>query len=129
MMGSAFGVTSPVKTFARTLYLEAHLKPGQTLVLPEEERALYVAGGSLSAAGTRIPEHSMAVLAQQKGIVVRAEQESRIALIGGESLGHRYIEWNFVSSRKERIEQAKQDWKDGRFPKVPRDEVEFIPLP
>jgi redox-sensitive bicupin YhaK (pirin superfamily) len=56
-------------------------------------------------------------------------EESRIAIIGGEKMGRRYIEWNFVSSRQERIEQAKQDWKAGRFPKVPGDEDEFIPLP
>ena len=60
---------------------------------------------------------------------VQAQATARVAIIGGEPLGHRYLEWNFVSSRKERIEQAKQDWREGRFPKVPGDEIEFIPLP
>lgn len=130
MMGTAYGVTSPVRTFADTLYVEAHLAPGQTLALPEaEERAVYVAKGSLMAQTTAIPEHAMAVFTAGNGVVLEATEETRIAIIGGESLGKRYIEWNFVSSRKERIEQAKQDWQAGRFPKVPGDEHDFIPLP
>jgi len=130
MMGSAYGVTSPVKTFAETLYVEAHLQPGQSITLPDtEERAVYVASGSLETQGAPIPEHAMAVLSDEQGIVLEATTESRIALIGGEHLGKRYIEWNFVSSRKERIESAKADWKAGRFPKVAGDEKEFIPLP
>ena len=71
----------------------------------------------------------MAVFSNLEGITVGATTESRIAVIGGEKLGKRYIEWNFVSSRKTRIEEAKEDWKAGRFPKVPGDEEEFIPLP
>ncbi|KFX69724.1 pirin [Pseudomonas taeanensis MS-3] len=130
LIGAAYGVTSPVKEFAETLYVEAHMQAGQTLILPdEEERAVYVAQGSLKARDMLIPEHSMAVFAQEPGIILEAVEESRIAIIGGEKMGRRYIEWNFVSSRQERIEQAKQDWKAGRFPKVPGDEDEFIPLP
>ena len=130
MMGSAYGVTSPVRVFAETVYVEAHLQPGQTLVLPDaEERALYVAQGALEAQGVEVPEHALAVLSDVPGVVVRAVVESRIALIGGERLGKRHIDWNFVSSRKERIEAARRDWREGRFPKVPGDEVEFIPLP
>lgn len=130
MMGTAFGLTSPVRTFARTLYVEAHLQPGQTLALPEAEaRAVYVAQGSLTAGGTAIPEHAMAVFTDAAGVVLEATAESRIAIIGGEQLGPRFIDWNFVSSRKARIEAAKDDWRAGRFPKVPGDEVEFIPLP
>lgn len=130
MMGSAFGVTSPVKLFADTLYVEAWLQPGQRLTLPDaEERAVYVASGELQAASTRIPEFSMAVFSAGEGVVVEATRETRLALIGGERFNRRFIEWNFVSSRRERIEQAKQDWKDGRYPKVPGDEEEFIPLP
>lgn len=130
MMGTAFGVTSPVKTFAETLYVEAHLQPGQSVALPDaKECAIYVAGGCLSVAGMTIPEHNMAVFAEDKATVLHATENTRIAIIGGEPVGPRYVEWNFVSSRKERIEQAKLDWKQGRFPKVPDDEVEFIPLP
>lgn len=130
MMGTAFGVTSPVKVFAETLYVEAHLQAGQTIVLPHaDERAVYVAQGSLKARDTDIAEHAMAVFSNAEGVVLEATSESRIAIIGGEHLGERFIEWNFVSSRQARIEQAKRDWKAGRFPKVPGDEIEFIPLP
>ena len=130
MMGSAYDITSPVKTFADTLYLEAHLRPGQSLVLPEaEERAVYAASGSLKARDTEIPEHSMAVFNPGSGIAVEAVSEARIGIIGGEKMTSRFIEWNFVSSRKERIEQAKTDWKAQRFPRVPGDKEEFIPLP
>lgn len=130
MMGSAYGMTSPVKTFADTLYVEAHLKAGQRLSLPSApERALYVVSGLLRLEGTTLPEHSMAILSGASDLVVEAEAESRIALIGGEPLGQRFIDWNFVSSRKERIEQARADWREGRFPRVPGDEEEFIPLP
>ncbi|PMR66996.1 pirin family protein [Halomonas heilongjiangensis] len=130
MMGSAYGVTSPVKTFAETLYVEAHLQPGQTLTLPDaEDRAVYVAKGEVQARDSVIPEYAMAVFGQETGITLEAVRESRIAIIGGEALGERFVEWNFVSSRQERIEQAKRDWKSGAFPKVPGDESEYIPLP
>ena len=130
MMGSAYGVTSPVKTFADTLYIEADLKAGQSLVLPNApERALYAAHGSVQIGATALDEHAMAVLKASDGVTVKASTNARIALIGGEALGPRFIEWNFVSSRKERIEAAKADWRGGRFPKVPGDEDEFIPLP
>lgn len=130
MMGTAFGVSSPVRTYAETLYVEVHLQAGQRIVLPDaEERAVYVAMGELRARDTVIPQHAMAVFARGEGIEVEASRETRIAIVGGEKLGPRYIEWNFVSSRKARIEEAKQDWQQGRFPKVPGDEQEFIPLP
>lgn len=130
MMGSAYGVTSPVNTFANTLYLEAHLQPGQTLVLPEvDERAVYVASGSLKARDTKIPEHAMAVFSAEPGVMLEAVDESRIAIIGGETMTPRFIEWNFVSSSRERIEQAKADWQAQRFPTIPGDDIEFIPLP
>ncbi len=130
MMGSAYGVTSPVKTFAHALYVEAHLKPGQALILPEaEERAVYVASGSLKAKDTEIPEHSMAVFRAEPGVKIVAVSEARIGIIGGAKMSPRFIEWNFVSSRRERIEQAKADWKARRFATVVGDELEFIPLP
>ncbi len=131
MMGTAFGITSPVKTFAQTLYVEAELQPGQSLVLPDApQRAVYVAQGEVRVASTAIAQHTMAVLRDSSaGATLHAQAPSRVVIIGGESLGQRFIEWNFVSSRKERIEQAKQDWANGRFPKVPGDETEYIPLP
>lgn len=130
MMGSAYGVTSPVKTFANTLYVEAHLQAGQTLMLPNtEERAVYVASGSLMARDTVVPEHALVVFSSGADVVLEAASESRIGIIGGEKMTPRFIEWNFVSSRKARIEEAKADWKARRFPTVPDDETEFIPLP
>ncbi|MEQ5833752.1 pirin family protein [Marinobacter sp. NFXS9] len=130
IMGQAYDATSPVKTLSETLYVEAHLQKGQSLVLPEAtERAVYVASGSLKARETAIPQHSMAIFGSQSGIKITAGEESRIAVIGGEPFAPRFMEWNFVSSRKDRLEQAKADWKAGRFPLVPGDEDEFIPLP
>jgi redox-sensitive bicupin YhaK (pirin superfamily) len=131
LIGAAYGVQSPVRTFAQTLYVEAALKAGQQLTLPDgvDERALYVVKGKLKALESVIDQYSMAVLHPGHTVTVQAEEDTQLALIGGERLGHRFIWWNFVSSRKERIEQAKADWKRGAFPKVPGDEVEFIPLP
>lgn len=130
MMGTAFSVTSPVKTFAETVYFEALIPAGASLDLPEiEERALYVVEGELNLDGETVPQHSMAVLTRKQGLRIRASKASRVALIGGEQLGPRHIWWNFVSSRKQRIEQAKKDWREGRFPRVPGDEDEYIPLP
>lgn len=131
LIGEAYGAHSPVRIFAKTLYVEAVLKMGQQLVLPDgmAERALYVVSGRLTAMGSVIDTHSMAVLGPDPGVMVKAEQDSRIAVIGGESVGPRHIWWNFVSSRKARIEQAKADWRAGAFAKVPGDEYEFIPLP
>lgn len=135
MMGNAYGMSSPVKTFAKTLYIEADLKVGQVLVPPyEQELAIYVAEGMIEIEGQSIPEFNMAILntTQLDGkqqITITATHESRIAIIGGESIGPRYIDWNFVSSKKERITQAKHDWKHGNFEKVTGDEEEFIPLP
>lgn len=130
MMGSAYAATSPVRTFSETLYVEAHLQAGQTLVLPQaKERAVYVVSGALTARDVEMPEYSMTIFADQSGITVTATTAARIAILGGAPIGRRFIEWNFVSSRKERIEQAKRDWTEGRFAKVVGDEVEFIPLP
>lgn len=130
IMGAAYGVTSPVKTFATTLYAEAHLKPGQTITLPDaDERGVYVASGRLRARDTEIPEYTLAIFDDTPGVVLEAIEESRIAIIGGEPFGKRCIVWNFVSSRAERIDQAVKDWKEGEFAKVPGDETEFIPFP
>ncbi|WP_298332547.1 pirin family protein [Asticcacaulis sp.] len=131
MMGTAYGVTSPVKTYAETLYLEARLSAGQTLVLPDHvaERGLYVVSGRATVNGTPVEASHMVILNSGVTVSVTTDTEAQLALIGGESFTERHIYWNFVSSRKERIEQAKADWREGRFPKVPGDEIEFIPLP
>ena len=130
IMGSAYGQTSPVKQFAQTLYIEAHLKAGQCLALPQApERALYVASGQIQLRDDQIDQYEMAVLDANTIVNNHAKTDSRVALIGGEAMAKRFIEWNFVSSKRERIEQAKADWQQGKFPTVPGDETEFIPLP
>lgn len=130
MIGNAYGVTSPVRTFSETLYLEARLAAGQRLALPDApERAVYVLSGALEVGDDSLAAQTMAVFSDHPGVELVAREDSRIALIGGAAVGERHIDWNFVSSRKERIEQAKDDWRAGRFPKVPGDENEFIPLP
>ena len=131
LIGAAYGVRSPVRTFADTLYLETELRAGQSLALPDgaEQRAIYVVRGELSAQGSEIEALSMAVLSPESDITVTATQDTRLVVIGGQRLPSRHIWWNFVSSRQERIEQAKRDWVSGAFPKIPGDAEEFIPLP
>jgi len=129
MMGSAYGVTSPVRTFAETLYIEGRLEAGAQIMAPlADERAVYVCSGAMDIGGRRIEAYEMAVLAEGD-VAMTALDATHFVVIGGEPLTERHIYWNFVSSRPERIEQAKDDWKAGRFPKVPGDEIEFIPLP
>lgn len=130
MMGDAFGVSSPVMTFHPTLYFEASLEAGATLDLPEvEELALYVTSGTLHVDGELCPVQSLSLLDMSKAKQITAETDARFAAVGGAPIGKRFIEWNFVSSRKDRIQQAAHDWKTGNFPKVPGDSEEFIPLP
>ncbi len=130
MMGAAYGVESPVKTFSDTVYIEADIKQGQSVILPQtHELGVYVLKGDMQCRDTAIPMHSMAVFENPQGVTLTANQDSRIAMIGGKTLGKRYIEWNFVSTSKERIEEAKTAWQNGEFPKVVGDEKEFIPLP
>jgi len=131
LAGTAYGMSSPVACLSPLFYVDAAMPAESELVLPSEheERAVYVVEG-IQCAGERAEVGRMLVLQSGIDVVVRAEQSARIALVGGAPLdGERYVEWNFVSSSKERIERAKRDWKEGRFPKVPGDEVEFIPLP
>jgi redox-sensitive bicupin YhaK (pirin superfamily) len=131
MMGSAYGLLSPVKTFTQTLYIEAHLNQKAELPLPiAEELAVYVVAGTIHIADQEVSQYHMAVLDQSNAeIKIVASDDAHIAIIGGKKMSPRFIEWNFVSSRKERIEQAKNAWRQGHFPKVCGDEEEFIPLP
>lgn len=131
LAGSAYGATSPVPVLSPLLYVEAMLDAGARLAIPcdYEERAVYVVEGEVSCERKRLAPRSMAVLGRGTEPVLEAHTPARIMLIGGAPLdGPRYIWWNFVSSSQERIEQAARDWREGRFPKVPGDEVEFIPL-
>lgn len=130
MMGTAFGQTSPVLTFHPTLYFEASLDDGATLDLPDvEELAIYTTSGSITVDGHPCPVQSLTVLDMAKAKQLSASGPSRFAAVGGAPIGQRFIEWNFVSSRKERIAQAASDWKTGKFPPVIADKDEFIPLP
>lgn len=130
MIGEAFGVVSPVRTWSPTLYVEVNLKAGANLALPDhiEERAVYLVAGALKTKGVSLPLHTMVVFDRSPGIELVAQEDTRLVVIGGAPLGKRTIWWNLVSSRKELIEKAKENWREGRFPKVP-GETEFIPLP
>ncbi len=128
IIGAAFGVESPVRTYSSTLYLECRMPEGSVITLPDHcsERAAYIVSGRVSAGDREYGEGVMIVAAE--GLALRAAEASRVMIIGGEPLGERHIYWNFVSSSRERIEQAKADWREGRFGQVPGDD-EFIPLP
>ncbi|HWZ92464.1 MAG TPA: pirin family protein [Polyangiaceae bacterium] len=132
LAGTAYGKSSPVRIFSPLFYLEASCPAGRSLPLPEEheERGVYVLSGELGFGSERIHERSLAIFRAGGTPVLRAESDSRVLLLGGAAPdGPRYIEWNFVSSSRERIERAKAEWRAGAFPKVPGDELEFIPLP
>ncbi len=132
--GTAYGEKSPVRVLSPTLYVHARLAAGANLAVDDQhaERAVYVASGALSlgAEGQEYGEGTLLVLPanQQVELVTRGGADAM--LLGGAPLaGERHIYWNFVASSRERLERAKADWRDGRFRKIPGDEVEFIPLP
>ena len=130
IMGECFGERSPVTTFSDTLYLECVIPAGHQITIPGDagELAAYVVSGEVGLAGASYGGGVMLVAKQGQALPLRAEQDSRVMIIGGEPLGERHVWWNFVSSSRERIEQAKDDWREGRFGLVPGDD-EFIPLP
>lgn len=130
MIGEAFGVKSLVKTHSPTLYVEVQLEQGGRVTLSEhiEQRAVYVVSGQIKTKGSKLVQHRMAVFDQTPGVELEATEATRLVIFGGSPLGKRTVWWNLVSSRKDLIEQAKQDWREKRFPKVP-GETEFIPLP
>ena len=131
--GNLYGKRSPVPTLSDTIFADATLAPGAVLPIDAdtEERAIYVVAGEIDIAGDHFDAGRLLILRPARphhrdG----ALSEARVVLVGGATMdGPRHIWWNFVSSRKERIEQAKADWKGGRFDIVPGDEAEFIPLP
>jgi redox-sensitive bicupin YhaK (pirin superfamily) len=130
--GTAYGARSPVAVLSPTLYVHALLDGGARLPIDDthEERAVYVAEGSIGCDGRSLHAGTMAVLRSGAKTTISAEQATRVMLVGGAKLeGERNIYWNFVSSSRERIERAKADWVARRFPTVPGDEVEFVPLP
>lgn len=130
VIGSAYGKTSPVQTASATLYVEAFLAAGASLALPPaEELAVYVIDGVIELGGQTVNAGVLAVLADGASATISAAEKAHVMLCGGDSLqGERIIWWNYVSSSRERLEQAKRDWRDGKFGEVP-GETDFIPLP
>lgn len=132
LIGSFHGASSPVSQHAETLYVDVTLSPGGEIDIPAEteERAIYVVEGEIDIAGDLFAADQLLVFRPGDRIAVKSERGATFMLFGGASLGsRRYIWWNFVSSSRERIEQAKEEWRSRRFDIVPGDEEEFIPLP
>ena len=132
VVGSLYGTKSPVPTVHETIFGDVHLSAGasQPLDADHEERAIYVVKGTVDIAGDKFEPGRLLVFKRGDRITITAATDTHFVIVGGAPMdGPRHIWWNFVSSRKERIEQAKADWKAGHFQKVPGDEIEFIPLP
>jgi hypothetical protein len=130
--GSAYGLTNAVKSFSPLFYLHAELASGARIVMPTEhdERAAYVVSGTVVHDGVRHEAGQMLVFANGGEPVIATEDgPARVMLLGRANIGPRFIWWNLVSSRRERIEQAKADWKAGRMMLPPDDNCEYIPLP
>jgi len=129
--GNAYGLRNDVKTHSPLFYIHVNLDAGARFDLPKEhsERAVYVAKGSIELSGRTYASGQMLVFAKEEDPTLLAKEPSTVMLLGGEPLGERFIWWNFVSSRRERIEQAKADWKAGRIELPPTDNDVFIPLP
>ncbi len=132
VVGSLYGAASPVPTVHETIFGDVHLKAGATLPLDadHEERAVYIIDGVLDIAGDRFEPGRLLVFRPGDTVSITAATDTHFVIVGGAPMdGPRHIWWNFVSSREDRIEQAKAEWKAGHFGKVPGDEIEFIPLP
>ena len=129
--GNAYGLRNDVKTNSPLFYMHVVLEAGARFGLPQEhsERGFYIVKGSVEVAGNSYSESRMLVFSKDSDPVIIAKEPTTLMMLGGEPLGERFIWWNFVSSRRERIEQAKEDWKQGRIILPPNDNKEFIPLP
>jgi redox-sensitive bicupin YhaK (pirin superfamily) len=135
LLGKAFGHSSPAATHSELFYLDAHFPAGASLTVPCQgcELAVYVASGNAEVEGQAAGQFTMAVAKSGEDLHVKATEDSRLMILGGKPVGKRYMFWNFVSSSPKELEQAKADWAKGpggkRFPKVPGDDREWIPLP
>jgi hypothetical protein len=132
VVGSLYGARSPVRTMSETIFADIALAAGSTLPLDadHDERAIYVIDGEIDIAGDRFGADRLLVFRPGDRITIRALTDAHLMIVGGATMdGPRHVWWNFVSSRKERIEEAKAEWAAGHFGKVPGDEIEFIPLP
>ena len=129
--GSAYGEKSNVHTHSPLFYIHADLKRGTIFGLPQEhwERGAYIVNGSVEVGGHSYHPGQLIIFSKDSDPKIKAMENTRLLLLGGEPLGERFIWWNFVHSRKERIEQAKEDWKQGRIELPQLDNQEFIPLP
>jgi redox-sensitive bicupin YhaK (pirin superfamily) len=129
--GNAFGLNNEVKTHSPLFYLHVILDMGARFGLPRDhsERAVYIVKGSIETGGVTYSAGQMLVFTKGIDPILIAKENAVLMLLGGEPLGERFIWWNFVSSRRERIEQAKADWQEGRIILPPNDNHEFIPLP
>ena len=129
--GNAYGLKNDVAIHSPLFYLHLKLDNGAKINLPSghSERAIYITSGSLELSGITYSSGQMIVFSKNEEATVRAKAKSEIMILGGEPLGERFIWWNFVSSSKERIEQAKNDWKNGKIILPPNDNKEFVPLP
>lgn len=132
IMGSLWGRTAPTTQHAATIYADIAMRAGSSMPISAEadERAILVAVGEASLDGQPLDRHSLYVLKPGVPMTLTATQDARVMLLGGEAFAtKRHVWWNFVSSDRDRINQAKEDWKAGRFPLVPGDAAEFIPIP
>ena len=132
IMGTLWGLTAPTTQHSATIYAEIVMDAGAALPIDAEaeERAVMLVGGDARIAGIPLTLYELTVLAPGQPLTLDSASGARVMLLGGEAFkSPRHIWWNFVSSRAERIEQAALDWRAGKFPKVPGDEEEFIPLP
>ncbi len=129
--GNAYGLKNEVRTHSPLFYLHINMEKGAKITLPKEhdERGIYIVKGELEIAGKTYSSYQMIVFTKTAEPVIIAKETTTLMMLGGEPLGERFIWWNFVSSRRERIEQAKEDWKQGRILLPPTDNEEFIPLP
>lgn len=132
IMGSLWGARAATTTYAETIYAEINLAPGGAIPIDNsaDERAVMLVGGEAELDGEALTLYTLAILAPGPAMRLTSAKGSKVMLLGGEAFTtRRHVWWNFVSSDHERINQAKADWAEGRFPKVPGDEEEFIPLP
>lgn len=129
--GNAYGLKNDVAVHSPLLYLHVKMDAGAKLNLPTEhsERAVYITGGHLELSGITYSKGQMIVFSKNEVAIIKATTNAEFMMLGGEPLGERFIWWNFVSSSKERIEQAKNDWKTGKIILPPNDNKEFVPLP
>ncbi len=132
IMGNLWGATSPITQHAATIYADILMNAGSAIPIEAEadERAILVALGDASLDGEALERYSLYILKPGQAMTLRATSDARVMLLGGEAFTTpRHVWWNFVSSSRDRINQAKHDWKDGKFPLVPGDSEEFIPIP